>query len=49
MPDTSIKIFEQLNAKNTSLESLNEFNGLNNGDKVITSEVLFARIDKESK
>lgn len=49
MPDTSIKIFEQLNIKNTSLESLKEFNGLNNGDKVNTSEVLFARIDKESK
>jgi methionyl-tRNA synthetase len=49
LPDTSKKIFDQLNTNNISLESLNEFNGLKNGDKVNKSEILFERIDKEIK
>lgn len=49
LPETSQKIFSQLNTKKTNWESLQEFNGIVPGDKVGTPEILFARIDVPKK
>lgn len=46
MPDTSEKIFNQLNTSNKSLESLKEFGKLKENDKVGLPEPLFMRIEK---
>ncbi len=45
MPETSQKIFEQLNTDVTSYESLENFGGLKVGTKVGTATPLFGRID----
>ncbi|SKC83570.1 methionine--tRNA ligase [Maledivibacter halophilus] len=49
LPETSEKIFKQLNTTKTSLESLSEFNGIEIGSKVGKQEILFARIDIQKK
>lgn len=49
LPETSQKICRQLNTNKTDWESLQEFNGIVPGDKVGTSEILFARIDAVKK
>lgn len=49
MPDTANKIFNGLNTKETSVDSLNNFGGLASGDKVNSIDPLFMRIDKENK
>jgi methionyl-tRNA synthetase len=46
MPETSEKMFKQLNTNITSLDSLTSFDGLKIGDKVSNAEPLFMRIDK---
>ncbi len=45
MPDTATKIFEQLNTKETSYDSLSTFGALEVGSKVGTATPLFGRID----
>lgn len=47
MPDTSKKIFEQLNCDVTDYESLKTFGGTKVGGKVGTPVPLFSRIDAE--
>ncbi len=47
MPETSQKIFKQINATETSLESIKEFGKTENNTKVGEPEVLFARIDEK--
>lgn len=47
IPETAIKIFELLNTTNTTWESLNEFNGLQEGIKIKQGQPLFMRIDKK--
>ena len=47
-PETSEKIFKQLNTEVKTLQSLSHFNGLKAGDKTNHPEPLFMRIDKES-
>ncbi len=49
MPETAKNIFEQLNVKNTNLESLKKFNGLVVGSKCNKPKPLFMRIDKIKK
>lgn len=49
LPQTSEKINEQLGIKNTSFESLKEFNGTIEGTKVNKNGVIFPRIDVEAK
>lgn len=49
LPETSEKIFKQLNTTETSLETLSEFNGMKVGSKVGNKEILFARIDIQKK
>nr|WP_312577317.1 methionine--tRNA ligase [Sedimentibacter sp.] len=49
LPETSQKIYSQLNTNKTNWESLNEFNGMIPGEKVGTPEILFARIDVAKK
>lgn len=49
LPETSEKIFKQLNTQNTDWESLSEFNGMFPGQKVGEAEILFARIDLVKK
>jgi methionyl-tRNA synthetase len=49
VPETSIKIFNQLNTDVTSLESLEKFGSLKPLDKVNIGEPLFMRIEKEQK
>ena len=49
MPETSEKIFAQINAEDTSLESLDEFGKTVSGSKVGEATPLFARIDEEKK
>jgi methionyl-tRNA synthetase len=46
MPDTSEKIFNQLNTNEKSLDSLKKFGKLRENDKVGLPEPLFMRIDK---
>ena len=48
LPETSDKIFSQLNTNNRSVESIN-FKGMDEGIKLNNPEPLFARIDKEKK
>ncbi len=48
MPETSEKIFKQINTENTSFEALTEFGGYVAGNSVGTAEPLFARIDAEA-
>ncbi len=49
LPDTSEKIFEQLNTNLKDFDSLKSFGGLKNKEKVNYPEPLFVRIDKEKK
>ncbi|MGM9834637.1 MAG: methionine--tRNA ligase [Bacilli bacterium] len=48
LPETSERIIKQLNTKVTSIESTNEFGGLEAGLTINEPEHLFARIDKEN-
>ena len=45
IPETTEKIFKQINTDNTSYDSVKEFGGYNSGTKVGTPEVLFQRIE----
>ena len=47
MPETSEKIFKQINTSLTDFESLAKFGGYKSGTEVKDREVLFQRIDKE--
>jgi len=49
IPETSERIFEQLNTDKKTWESLEKFNGIRPGDKVGRAEILFSRIDKRKK
>lgn len=49
IPDTSAKIFEQLNCKNSSYDSLSDFGGMEIDSKVGTATPLFSRIDAAEK
>ena len=49
IPETSIKINEQINADVLNWESLGEFNGTKVGTKVKKGEAIFPRIDVEKK
>ena len=49
MPETSRKIFEQLNTKAADWDSLKSFDGMKPGDTLGEGEILFARIDAEQK
>ena len=46
LPETSEKIFEQLNTKNNSYDSINNFDGLDCGIKLNDPKPLFQRIEK---
>ena len=45
IPETTEKIFKQINTDNISYDSVKEFGGYKSGTKVGTSEVLFQRIE----
>ncbi len=47
MPETSDKIFKQINTDVTTWESLENFDGMKVGDSVGIGEVLFARLDEK--
>ena len=47
MPETSSKIYNMLNTKKTTFDTL-EFGSLETNIKLNEAEVLFARIQKES-
>ena len=49
LPDTSAKINEQINATNTSYDSVSSFNGTVVGTKVQKGEAIFPRIDVDKK
>ena len=49
LPETSDKIFEQLNTQNNSFESIDEFNGMDVDIKLNQPNPLFVRIDKNVK
>jgi len=49
MPKTSESIAKQINAKHTTLDSINEFGKTEAGTTVGNAEVLFARIDEAKK
>ncbi len=49
LPETSEKIWRQLNTTATSLETLSEFNGIEIGSKLGKPEILFGRIDIQKK
>lgn len=49
LPETATKIFNQLNTKNITLESLKDFDGLDEGIELADPTPLFQRIDKEEK
>ena len=49
LPDTSAKINEQINATNTSYDSVSNFNGTIVGTKVQKGEAIFPRIDVDKK
>lgn len=49
LPETSDKIFEQINSKKNDWDSLASFDGTVVGGKVGTPEILFARIDAAKK
>ncbi len=47
MPETSEKIFAQMNCESKTYDSLSQFNGIKPGTTVNKAEALFARIDAE--
>jgi len=47
LPETSSKIFEQINTNYTSFDTIDKFGYYESGNKVGKAEVLFKRIDKE--
>ena len=47
LPETALKIFNQLNTKFTTYDTLDKFGYYESGTKVNTPEVLFKRIEKE--
>ena len=47
LPDTSNEIFRQLNTKETSFDSIDEFGKLKVGDELNDPKPLFLRVDKE--
>ncbi|NLC66512.1 MAG: methionine--tRNA ligase [Clostridium sp.] len=49
IPNTAMKIKDQLNAKDISFESLRSFDGTIPGDKINKGEIIFPRIDLEEK
>jgi methionyl-tRNA synthetase len=49
LPETSSKIFSQINSNVNTWESLKEFNGIKVGDKVGQTEIIFNRIDAKKK
>ena len=49
LPETADKIFNQLNTQNRTIDSVDNFNGMDEGIKLNKPEVLFARIDKDAK
>ena len=49
LPETSDKIFAQLNLENTGVESLKSFDAIEAGHKLSEAEILFARIDIAKK
>ncbi len=49
LPDTSKEILHQLNTDNHFIESLNEFNGLDEGIHLNDPHPIFERIDKAKK
>jgi len=49
LPDTADKIFHQLNTQNRTIDSVDNFDGMDDGIKLNEPEVLFQRIDKEDK
>ena len=49
LPETADKIFNQLNTQNRTIDSVDNFNGMDEGIKLNKPEVLFARIDKDEK
>lgn len=49
LPETSDKIFEQLNTHNNTYSSINEFNGMDSDIKLNKPSPLFVRIDKNAK
>lgn len=49
LPETSQKIFAQINSNTNSWDSLKEFNGIKPGDYVNQPEILFSRIDVKKK
>ena len=49
LPDTSKEILHQLNTDNHFIESLNEFNGLDEGIHLNDPHPIFERIDKNKK
>lgn len=49
LPETSDKIFEQINSTKNDWDSLSSFDGTIVGSKVGTPEILFARIDAAKK
>jgi methionyl-tRNA synthetase len=48
LPDTSSKIFEQLNTNNISFDTLDKFGYYESGTKLNDAQVLFMRIDTKS-
>ncbi len=49
IPETAEEILRQIGAENTSLDSLDGFNGTVEGSKVNGGEILFARMDVQKK
>ena len=49
LPETADKIFKQLNTQNRDINSIDNFNGMDDEIKLNEPEVLFQRIDKEKK
>ena len=49
MPETADKIFKQLNTQNRDINSIDNFDGMDEGIKLNEPEVLFQRIDKDKK
>ncbi|MGE5626752.1 MAG: methionine--tRNA ligase [Solirubrobacterales bacterium] len=49
LPDTSIKINQQLNTNAASWESVKTFDGIIPGDKINKGEIIFPRIDFDAK
>ncbi len=49
LPETSDKIFKQLNSDLQTWDSLTQFNGIKAGDRVNLPEILFTRIDAAKK